>query len=198
MSVVLDIRSDISGAQDKLNTAKNAVMTAAIRAMNRTTTTVRKECSDELQQYYPGIKVSNLKARMQLVKAVRSVPEARIQYRAGRISMMGNFGMHRRGKFGVYFSKLPWRMETPEGDVIPSSMLQTNAFINRLHGGRQVVFVRLGDRRLPISVLLAPGIAKAVVEKGILAKEQDRGRVIFEKNFAHEMAYAKSRKDNNV
>jgi hypothetical protein len=197
MPVAMDIRSDISGAQEKLRLHQQAVMTAAVRSMNRTSVTVRKDASNGLQEFYPGMKVSALKARLKMTKATRNKPEARLDPTKGRIPMMGNFGMTRRGRFGVYFSKLPWRMETPDGEIISAGLLQTNAFVNTLHGGRLVVFVRIGNRRLPIGVLLAPSPAKTIVEKGIRARMYKRAREVFDANFARELAYAKSRKDND-
>lgn len=196
MSVTLDIRSDFKAAQDQMATHQRAVMTAAVRAMNRTATTVRKDSADELKESYPGLKVSSLKGRMRLTRATRNNPQVTIKYRGSRISMMGNFNMRRRGRFGVAFSKLPWRLETVEGEIIPPGLLQTNAFINKLQRGqRETVLVRIGDRRLPISVLLATGIAKAVTEKGVLGHMEKSGRATFNKNFASELAYAKSRSE---
>jgi hypothetical protein len=196
MPVALDIRHDISGAQAKLHLHEKAVMTAAVRAMNRTNTTVRKETANSLQEFYPGMKVSTLKAKLRMTKATRNKPESRLDPAKGRVPLMGNFGMARRGRFGVYFSKLPWRIETPDGESIPPQLLQTNAFVNPLQvSGRLVVFVRLGRRRLPIGVLLAPGPAKTIVEKGLRARMYRLGAEIFNRNFNRELAYAKSRSE---
>lgn len=197
MAVSVDIRTDISGAMEKLQMHKQAVMTAAVRAMNKTMTTVRKETSGQLQEFYPGIKISTLKARQSFTKATRNKPETKLNPSKGRIPLMNNFGMHRKGRFGVYFSKLPWRIETPDGTIIPPGLLSTNAFVNKLStGDRNVVFVRLGRARLPIGVLLAPSVAKTIIEKGMLRRMKARGTERFHTVFAQELAYAKSRKDS--
>lgn len=191
MSVQIDIRPDIEGAQRMLLKKRNAVIPAAVRSMNRTITTVRMEANKKLKPLYPAVKASTLKARMKLVKANRSTLQAALRFKSTRIPLFGNFGMRRRGRFGVSFRSLPWRIETAEGEAISPSMLQTNAFINKLQrGGRETVLLRLGDRRLPISVLLATGLSKAVVDKGVLAAMKEFAGPVFRKNFAHEMSRA--------
>jgi hypothetical protein len=79
---------------------------------------------------------------MQIVRATRNEPRAALVFTAGRFSLYGNFGMRPDGRWGVRFSKLPWRLETVTGEPVSAAML-ARAFRQRTRrGGRAWVFSR--------------------------------------------------------
>jgi hypothetical protein len=196
MPVAMDIRSDISGAQEKLRLHQQAVMTAAVRSMNRTSVTVRKDASNGLQEFYPGMKVSALKARLKMTKATRNKPEARLDPTKGRIPMMGNFGMTRRGRFGVYFSKLPWRMETPDGEIISAGLLKPMPSSTRYTAGGSWCSFVSALAACPSACCSLHRPPRRWWRRAFCARMYKRAREVFDVNFARELAYAKSRKDN--
>lgn len=190
----IDIRHDLARVQAKLGLMERELMPAAVTAMNRTTTTVRAEASKELRRDYPGVKASALKARMKRVLAKRSAPTAAVVFSGGRFSLYGNFGMRSFDRWGVRFSKLPWRVETLEGEAVGPERL-ARAFRNRLRrGGRAVVFSRETKHRLSHEMLLAPGIARAVVERKIGTALVRIGRARFAEAFGQAVRFVLSKR----
>lgn len=139
---------------------------AAVRALNRTMGQGKTQAARELAAEYPGLKISQLKARLKVQRATRSNPVAALTFSGRRISLFGNFGMRGQGKFGVRFGRLPWRLETISGDQVTPEMLQ-RAFRNRGPGGRASVFARHTQIRLSQEVLVVPGVARAFAERKV-------------------------------
>lgn len=163
----IDIRADLDRIRLKMGLVERELMPAAVRAMNKTITTVRAEASKALRRDYPGIKAGKLKARMKLIRATRNKPSAAVVFSGTRFSLFGNFGMRAFGKWGVRFAKLPWRVETLEGEAVGADRL-ARAFRNRLsRSGRAAVFSRESKHRLSHEILVAPGLARAVVERHV-------------------------------
>jgi hypothetical protein len=96
---------------------------AAVRALNRTMTTARAESARAMQDEYPGIKIGTLKARIKIERARQDEPRAALVFSPGRIQLYGNFGMRALGRWGVRFSRLPWRLETVSGEPVTPEML---------------------------------------------------------------------------
>jgi len=190
----IDIRADLQRVQLKVGLLEREVMPAAVRAMNKTLTTVRAEATKELRRDYPGVKASAMKARMKLVRATRGKPTAAVVFSGSRFSLYGNFGMRPFGQFGVRFAKLPWRVETLDGDVVgPERMAR--AFRNRFRrGGRAAVFARESKYRLSQEMLLAPGIARAIGERRVDAILVRVGRARFAEVFAQEVRFILSKR----
>lgn len=184
----VDIRDDIGKAITQLNLTLAEVMPAGVRAMNRALTSVRAEAVRQLKPQYSGIKVSAIRARLNMIKASNSKPTAVLIFSPSRIQLYGNFSMHTFGKFGVRWGALPWRVETPDGEEISKSDLD-RAFRNRLtKDGRPVVMIRVQSKRYPVAVLLAPGMARTAVEKQILEACKTVGYSSFASNFKHELS----------
>lgn len=190
----LDIRADLRKVQVTMGLLDRELVPAAVRAMNKTITTVRAEGSKELRPRYPGVKASKLKARMKLVRATRNKQTAAVVFSGGRFPLFGNFGMRTFGRFGVRFSKLPWRVETLEGETVgPERMAR--AFRNRLKRyGRAAVFSRETKYRLSHEILVAPGIARAIVERQIGATLVRIGRARFLDVFDQEVRFVLSKR----
>jgi hypothetical protein len=162
---------------------------AAVRALNRTMTTARAESARAMQDEYPGIKIGTLKARIKIERARQDEPRAALVFSPGRIQLYGNFGMRALGKWGVRFSRLPWRLETVSGEPVTPEML-ARAFRQRSRsGGRAYVFARHTPARQSFEVLLAPGVARAFGERKVGDELATRALDIFVANFEREARF---------
>lgn len=182
MSFVADVRLDIRNATFMLGALEREKNVAAVRGLNRAAQGARTDSVKALRPLYPSIKVAALRARIKVERATGTNLRSATRFSSGRIALHGNFGMKGSGKFGVRFGKLPYRVETLDGSTVDSKMME-RAFRNRIAGGRAAVLARLGPPRLPISVLVAPAISKAVVEKHIAAAVKVKGQARFLKEF---------------
>jgi hypothetical protein len=163
----VDVRHDLAKLQADLGLYAKETMAAAVRALNRTMGTVRKEAAHELASDYAGIKIGALKARMKLLRATQKSARAAVEFSGRRFPLYGNFAMHASGRWGVKFGRLPWRIETISGDTVTPEML-ARAFRNRARAsGRASVFARHTAARLSFEVLVAPGLARALEERAI-------------------------------
>jgi hypothetical protein len=167
---LLDVRHTLGELSARLGLASGERNQAAVRALNRTITTGRKDASADLRDEYPSLKVAQIKGRIKLQRATRAKASATLTFSGKRFSLYGGFGMREiRGKannFGVRFAKLPWRLETVSGETVTPDML-ARAFRNRGRGGRATVFSRHTRVRTSHEVLVAPGLARALAERGI-------------------------------
>lgn len=180
----VDIRHDLARLEADLGLYPKETMAAAVRALNRTMTTVRKSGADTMRPDYAGVKIASLKARMKLERASGHRPSAAIEFSGRRFQLYGNFGMRPDGRFGVRFGKLPWRIETISGEAVSAEML-ARAFRNRVRRtGRATVFSRHTAARESFEILLAPGLARALTElrlgDALVRVGHDRFTVVFE------------------
>lgn len=191
----VDISADLSRARDKALRLQNAVEPAAARAQNRAIVTVRAEGVRQLRPFYPGLSAAALRARTKLTNARRNNLVAKVTFTGKRIGLYGKFGMRAqgKGKFGIRFSRLPWRVEDVDGTAVSPEMLG-RAFRNRLkRSGRATALTRIGKGRYPLAVLVAPGISKAVADKKLERGLEEIGRTRFRQVFAQELRFAMSR-----
>lgn len=161
---------------------------AAQRAANRAMSSARTEAVRQLRPIYPGMLAGKLRARMTLVRATRARPGAALVFSGRRIKLYGNFSMRQVGKWGVRFRGLPWRLETISGEPVSSAMLE-RAFRQRSKGGRASVFSRLSAARESLEVLVAPGVARAVQELGLLDGLRDVARARYRVVLDQEMKF---------
>lgn len=170
MAQMLDVRHTLGELSQRLSLAAEERNQAAVRALNRTITTGRKDAAADLRKEYPTLKAAQIKARIKLGRATRNQQSATLTFSGSRFALYGNFGMRevrgRRNNFGVRFGKLPWRIETVSGEPVSPEML-ARAFRNRGAGGRALVMARHTAVRTSHEVLMAPGIARALGERGI-------------------------------
>lgn len=161
------IRHDLARLERNLALLPKERLRAAVRAANRTMTTVRAESARALAREYPGVKIADLKRRLKFKRATQRDGVAWVEFSGRRISLFGNFGMRAFGKWGVRFSRLPWRLEgIGTGDQVTPEIL-ARAFRQRGRGGRASVFSRWNKFRVSAEILVAPGPARAFVERGI-------------------------------
>lgn len=172
MSLGLNIRHDLARLEADLGLYAAEKMKAGVRAINRTLTTVRAEGAREMAKEYPGIQIKMLKSRLRFQRATQAAPRAVLEFSAGRIPLYGNFGMQalrgrKNKKFGVRFSKLPWRIETVSGETVSAEML-ARVFRNRSsRTGAPLIFSRHTNVRTSHEVLIAPGLNSAFVERKV-------------------------------
>jgi hypothetical protein len=185
----LDIRHDLDRVSAELGLMAGEQTKAAVRALNRTMVTARAESARAMQAEYPGLKIGTLKARIKIDRARKDEPRAALVFSPGRVQLYGQFGMRALGRWGVRFSRLPWRLETVSGEPVTPAMLQ-RAFRQRTRaGGRAYVFSRHTPARQSFEVLLAPGVARAFAERKVGDELAIRALDIFAKNFEHEAQF---------
>jgi hypothetical protein len=164
MTVPIQITHTLDRLSVRLGLLPNERLQAAVRALNRTATTVRAEAARELQKSYRGLRIAAIKKRIRFTRATRLSPSVAVIFSGKRIPLYGNFGMRSAGKWGVRFSGLPWRIETVSGEAVSPDMLE-RAFRQRsTRTGRADVFSRHTAQAPVLRALLAPGIARALAE----------------------------------
>ena len=193
MIPAIDVRHTLGKLSAELGLYPKEHKAAAVRALNRTMTTVRAESARSLQKEYPGVKVAALKKRLRFRRANQKDMRAAIDFSGRRIVLFGNFGMRAVGKWGVRFSKLPWRIEGVSGDVVTPEIL-ARAFRQRGTGGRANVMSRWTKYRQSAEILLAPGVARALAERGIGEALVRLGRTRFAVVFEQEAKFRLSKR----
>jgi hypothetical protein len=190
----IDIRHTMDRLTANLHLLPGERLAAAVRALNRTATTVRAEAARELQKSYPGLRIAAIKKRIRFTRATRSSPSVAVIFSGKRIPLYGNFGMRSAGKWGVRFSGLPWRIETVSGEAVSPAMIE-RAFRQRsTRTGRADVFSRHTAQRQSFELLLAPGIARAFAEAGVGAAIVRVARARFEVVFQQEAQFRLSKR----
>lgn len=193
MIPAIDIRHTLDRLSADLGLFPKEHMAAAVRALNRTMTTVRAEAARSLQKEYPGVKVGDIKKRLRFRRASAREMRAAIVFSGRRFVLFGNFGMRAVGKWGVRFRKLPWRIEGVSGDPVSPEIL-ARAFRQRGTGGRANVMSRWSKYRQSAEILLAPGVARALAERGIGDALVRVGRSRFAVAFAQEAKFRLSKR----
>lgn len=160
------IRHDLRRLEGRLAELPKVRLLASIRAQNRALTTTRAASARALAREYPGVRIGDLKRRLRFKRATKADPIGWLEFSGRRVAVYGNFGMRPVGRWGVRFSKMPWRLEGVSGDPVTPEIL-ARAFRNPGRGGRQTVFARWTRQRLSHEVLVAPGPARAFSERGI-------------------------------
>jgi len=180
----ISVRHTLDSLSARLALLPQERMAAAVRALNRTVTTVRAQASRDLSKEYPGLKIGVIKKRLRFARATRSQPSASITFSNHRFSLYHNWKV-RQTRTGVRVGRLPWALEDWEGKRIPATLLR-HAFIQSStnNRGQHNVYLRVGRERYPILGLVAPSLSSALVERGIgLALSRfarDRFAVAFE------------------
>ena len=188
----INVRHDLRRLELALNAYPKEALAAGVRAINRTLIKVRAESARRLKVFYHGLMIGTIKKRLKVRRARRADPIGWLDFSGKRFSLYGEFGMvarkGARGQWGVRFRKLPWRIETVSGEVVSKEMLD-RAFRQRGTAGRASVFARRNAQRLSHEVLVAPGLARALVEGNIESTLLRIGRMHFHGVFAKELKY---------
>lgn len=185
----VDVRHDLRRLELELGLYPQEKMSAAVRALNRTITTQRKEGAQLMARELPGVKIGVIKAQMKMIRASRTVPRAALTFSPKRLRLT-NFGA-RQTAGGVSLRGL-WAIVTPDGTKIPAGVLR-HAFIQAAKSNNprrfQNVWIRLNRERYPIEVLLAPSLAEAFVQRGLGAQLMQSGYARFRVVLEQEAKY---------
>jgi len=193
--VKIDISHNLAELQRKYSLLPEELARAVPRSINRTMIAVRKEATVEQRKDYPGVKVKQLQIRMKGIAARQNLPRAEIVFLSGRFNLYGHFGMKPFGKFGVRFSKKPWRIDTIGGDADISSEMLARMFRTRLRaGGRAVVMSRWTKRRLSANVLVVPGLDEHYTERHLGVKLAAVARKRFPEVFLQQARFLLSKR----
>lgn len=191
MPVTVDIRHDLAGLQARLGLLAQERMQAAVRAINRTMTTVRADASRRLRPHYAGLPAARVKRHMRFTRATRGVPAATLTFSAARIRVVQ---WHvRQGAAGLT-GRLPYRLETGEGEPVTAAMLRHGFLRTAKSSGRFNAWLRAGKQRYPIVTIVAPSLASAVVELHILDPLARVARERFGVVFAQEAKFRLSKR----
>lgn len=160
--ISIDIRHDLGALAERLGLLAKERQAAAVSALNKTLTTVRARAARDLARDYAGLKVGVLKKQLRFRRATRSEARAVLTFGNRRFRLI-NWRV-RQSPGGVR-GRLPWALETGDGQPIPAAQLR-HAFIQRATtNGVENVFLRAGRARYPLHVLLAPSLSYTVVQK---------------------------------
>jgi hypothetical protein len=187
--ISIDVKHSLGGFEAHLAGLADARMKAAVRALNRTMTTVRAEAARAMAREYEGLKIGTLKRQMRFKRATASEAAASITFSNRRFRLYGNWSLrHSRGQ-RVRTARLPFRVETGEGRRLDPAALR-DAFIQRAKSnGAPNLFLRAGRERYPITVLVAPSLSSAFVERQVGEKLARIARTRFAVVFAQELKF---------
>lgn len=194
--IQVEVKSTLNALTARLDLLPKERMAAAVRALNRTITTVRAESARALQKDYPGLKSAALKKRLRFTKATRTSLVARLTFRSGRFSIFHNWPGVRQTNAGVRLSRMPWAIETWDGTRVSPEVLR-RAFIRRPAGnrGQENVYIRVGNvPRYPIQGLVAPSVASAFAERRIGEQMARLARTRFAVVFQQEAKFRLSKR----
>jgi len=187
--ISVDLKHSLGGFEAHLAGLAGARMKAAVRALNRTMTTVRAEAARAMAREYEGLKIGTLKRQMRFKRATASEADASITFSNRRFRLYGNWNVrHSRGQ-RVRLARLPFRVETGEGRRLDPAAL-SGAFLQRAKSnGTPNVFLRVGRARYPITALVAPSLSSAFVERQVGEKLARIARTRFAVVFAQELKF---------
>lgn len=177
MSLVIDVKTDLR--QTALNlrvTAGKVIDAAAVRALNRTATTVRAEASRRIRERY-NLKAAVIKEDLRIWRAQRGRLESQVIAR-GRPIRLIDFGA-RQVKTGVSVQVVRGRGRKTIG----------GAFVARMKSGLVGVFERRGKARLPIDQLYSIGVPAMFSQQQILKALRGVAGDRFRRELARELKF---------
>lgn len=187
------VTHDLKGLEARLGAYPQETMAAAVRALNRTMTTVRAEAARSMQKELGGLKIGVIKRQLKQQRATRAVPLAVLTFSNKRFRLFGNYASAQT-KHGVPIRRGPWRLEDLDGDPIKPADL-AHAFIQRpRRGGAINVWIRSSvvGKRYPITAILAPSLSSAFAERqagqALLRVGRDRFRVVLQQEMTFRLS----------
>jgi hypothetical protein len=188
MAIGGTVHHDLRGLEERLRLHPRELLAADVRTKNRTAASTRSEAVRQLSRALGGVKAGAIRRQIRMQRATPQVPRAVLEFSHKRFRLFGNVNV-RQTKRGVPLSRLPWRMEALDGDVIPPQAL-THAFIHR---GRQSgvpnVWIRVGTSRYPITAILVSSVSTAFRDRGLGTALIAYGRARQRSVFAQEMKF---------
>lgn len=196
MIPAVDIRHDLGRLSAELGLMAKEREAAALRALNRTMSTVRAESSRALAPEYSGLRIGAIKRRIKLSRASRASLRAMLDFSNRRLRLFNwRVTQSRAGVRG----RLPGtilRVDAVSGRVQPIAAGDLrHAFIQRSRAyGTANVWLRQGKDRYPIDVLVAPSPSEVLVQKKINEALGRRARERFQVVFAQEAKFRLSKR----
>ena len=192
MAFGIDVRHDLRGLEARLGEYPRQYLAAAVRAQNRTLTTLRKVGAQQLGAEFPGLKAATLKRQMRLQRASSTAPRATLSFSAKRFRLLSNLPLRQiatRWGTGVRLPRLPFRLELADGTPVSAEQLR-RFFLQRARTSGMVnVWVREGRASMPFQAVVAPSLAHAFRERGIGTRLVLLGRARFHEVLGQEMQY---------
>lgn len=186
------VKHDLAALEARLREHPRQLLAADLRTRNRTLAAVRTQAVRRLQPELGGLKAGTIRRQLRLMRATAASPRAVLEFSAKRFRLFGNFNV-RQTKRGVPLRRLPWRLETLEGDLVPPAALR-QAFIQRARqSGVPNVWIRVpGAGRYPITAILAASLATAFRARGLgaelIAFGRARSRVVWEQDMKYRLS----------
>lgn len=192
MIPTINVKHDLNRLSAGLGLLTAERMKAAVRALNRTLTTVRAEGARDMGLAYRGLKISAIKRQMRFKRASQAHPAAVLTFSNRRFRLFGNWRTTQTRR-GVRTGRLPFRLETGGGRRLDPEALR-HAFLQRSRQGTANVWLRAGKERYPIEVIVAPSLAEAFVERAIGEALSRRARARFGAVFQQEAKFRLSKR----
>jgi hypothetical protein len=171
----IDVRNDFRqvAVQFELRTT-TLVNAAAVRALNRTATTVRAEASRQIRGRY-SLKAGTVRKQLRIERATRNRLTSAVIASGAPIPLV-EFGA-RQTKKGVTVK------------VTKTRKLVKGVFIARMKSGKVGVFERLGSKRLPIRELFSVSLPRTFTQRQILAALRKTAADRFRIELARELRF---------
>jgi len=188
----INIRHDLGRLSAELGLLAREQTKAASRALNRTMTTVRAESARALRREYPGLLTRAIRRRMRIERATAAMLRAAVTFSGRRIGWFGNWTIAtKRTRYGTGIrvpNRLPWRLETTAGVEV------TRADLDRAFVARGGLWRRDGKAQYPIGFIVAPSLARTLVERAIDSRMTALARQRFAVVFAQEARFRLSQR----
>jgi hypothetical protein len=140
---------------------------------------------------YPGLRSGAIRGQIKLERATADNPRGVVAFSNKRFRLYGNWVRTQTKRSGVRASRLPYRIETLDGETVPPQILR-HAFIQRpKDGGAINVWIRIGTKRYPITALLGPSLSSTLVERHIKQSAVAVGHQRFRIALAQEARFRK-------
>ena len=157
----VEIKSTIDGVRAQFKALPGEMVDANIRALNKVAKSARAVVVKKVRPGYPGVKVRELNSRLLIERAHHGSMQVALTMTGKRFVLYGKFGMKPVGDWGVMFTKMPYKVETVEGNAVSDEML-ARAFRQRSgRTGRPDVFARETKARSSMTLLLVPGLNRS-------------------------------------
>lgn len=186
MAIQLDAKHTLDRLSRDLELTPQDTMRAGVGAINGSIRTTIAYAARVLGRSYTGLKIGSIKRQIRAEWASPKQQEIKgaVEFTRKRFRLLSNFRATQTRR-GVRLGRGgPWRVETLDGQTVPPAAL-AHAFIQRARRGGEQVWIRVGQKRYPITALLAPSLAVTVSEDGknlmpfVLATAAERFTTVF-------------------